>query len=96
MTDTTKIAALHLILKRHPGLSSKVQCARLRAALSEYSVTTFEAMRYLDVYYPPARVMQLRNAGEAIDTHWQTVITEGGERHRVGCYTLRTGAGAVA
>jgi hypothetical protein len=96
MTDTTKIAALHQILKQHPGLSSKAQCARLRAALSEFSVTTFEAMRYLDVYYPPARVMQLRNQGEAIDTHWETVVTEAGERHRVGRYTLRTGGGARA
>jgi hypothetical protein len=96
MTDTTKIAALHLILKQHPGLSSKVQCTRLRAALSQYSITTFEAMRYLDVYDPRARVMQLRNQGEAIDTHWQTITTEAGERHRVGRYTLRAGAGAVA
>jgi hypothetical protein len=91
MTDTTKIEALHRLLKLHPGVSSKAQCSRLRAALSGYSITTFEAMRYLDVYYAPARVMQLRNAGEVIDTHWQTVVTESGERHRVGCYTLRTG-----
>ena len=51
-------------------------------------------MRYLDVYDPRARVMQLRNRGETIDTHWQTVITEAGARHRVGRYTLRTGGGA--
>ena len=96
MSDTAKIEALHLILKFHPGVSSKVQCARFRAALSQYSITTFEAMRYLDVYDPRARVMQLRNQGEAIDTHWQTVITEAGERHRVGRYSLRmnTGGGA--
>ena len=96
MSDLTKIEALYLVRDRHPGVSSEVQCVRIRAALSQFSITTFEAMRYLDVYDPRARVMQLRNQGEAIDTHWQTVITEAGERHRVGRYTLRMNTGATA
>ena len=94
MNELTKIEALHLVRDLHPGASSEVQCARMRAALSQFSITTFEAMRDLDVYDPRARVMQLRNAGETIDTHWQTVITEAGESHRVGVYTLRPDAGA--
>ena len=96
MNDLTKIEALHLVRDLHPGISSEVQCTRIRSALSQFSITTFEAMRYLDVYDPRARVMQLRNRGEAIDTHWQTVITEAGERHRVGRYTLRMNSGASA
>ena len=96
MNDLTKIEALHLVRDLHPGVSSKVQCARIRAALSQFSITTFEAMRHLDVYDPRARVMQLRHAGESIDTHWQTVITEAGERHRVGRYTRRMNTGANA
>lgn len=96
MSDLAKIEALHLVRDLHPGVSSEVQCARIRAALSQFSITTFEAMRYLDVYDPRARVMQLRNQGETIDTHWQTVITEAGERHRVGRYTLRMNTGANA
>ena len=96
MNDLTKIEALHLVRDLHPGVSSAVQCARIRTALSRFSITTFEAMRHLDVYDPRARVMQLRNQGEAIDTHWQTVITEAGERHRVGRYTLRMNTGATA
>ena len=96
MNELTKIEALHLVRDLHPGASSEVQCARMRAALSQFSITTFEAMRYLDVYDPRARVMQLRNRGESIDTHWQTVITEAGERHRVGRYTLRMNTGANA
>lgn len=96
MNDLTKIEALHLGRDLHPGVSSAVQCARIRSALSRFSITRFEAMRYLDVYDPRARVMQLRNQGEAIDTHWQTVITEAGERHRVGRYTLRMNTGATA
>ena len=94
MNAPDKIKALHLIRDLHPGVISAVQCARIRTALSQFSITTFEAMRYLDVYDPRARVMQLRNAGDTIDTHWQTVITEAGERHRVGVYTLRLNAGA--
>ena len=96
MNDLTKIQALHLVRDLHPGVSSAVQCARIRTALSRFSITTFEAMRYLDVYDPRARVMQLRNQGEAIDTHWQPVITEAGERHRVGRYTLRMNTGGSA
>ena len=93
MMASDKIEALHLVRDRHPGVSSAVQCTRIRMALSQFSLTTFEAMRYLDVYDPRARVMQLRNAGEAIDTHWQNVVTEAGESHRVGVYTLRPNAG---
>ena len=86
MTDPTKIEALHRVRDLHPGVSSEVQCARIRSALSRFSITTFEAMRYLDVYHCPARILQLRKAGHRIVTHWQTVVTEGGEKHRVGLY----------
>ena len=47
MNELTKIEALHLVRDLHPGASSEVQCARMRAALSQFSITTFEAMRYL-------------------------------------------------
>ena len=85
-----KLAAFEAIREAHKGNDSKVQCVRLLAALSRFAVTTFEAMRYLDVYHAPARVMQLRNAGENIQTHWQTVITEAGVKHRVGLYVLES------
>jgi hypothetical protein len=62
-----------------------------RGALARFSVTTFEAMRYLDVYHCPARILQLRKAGHRITTHWQTVVTEAGEKHRVGLY-MREGS----
>jgi hypothetical protein len=60
---------------------------------ARYSINTFEAMRYLDVYHCPARILQLRKQGHNIITHWQTVVTEAGERHRVGLYVLNSGAG---
>lgn len=87
-TSSAKRAALAAICKAHPGTSSTTQCERIREALAQFSITTFEAMRYLDCYDPRARVMQLRNAGEPIVTHWRTVTTESGDRHRVGLYAL--------
>lgn len=94
MTTTTtttpddKRRALAAILAAHPGNTSKVQCARIRAALSCFNLTTFEAMRYLDVYCPRARVARLRKDGHRIDTHWTRIHTETGHPHRVGLYVL--------
>lgn len=87
-TPNDKRLALESIRNAMPGTDCKTQCERIRAALSKFAVTTFEAMRFLDVYDPRARVLQLRNAGEQITTHWQTVTTEAGVKHRVGLYVL--------
>lgn len=90
-TPDYKREALAYILAAHPGNSCAIQCARIRAALSRFSLTTFEAMRHLDVYDPRARVMQLRNDGERITTIWTRITTESGDPHRVGLYVLETG-----
>jgi hypothetical protein len=91
-TSPEKKAALAAIRAEFKGTASRSQAARLLEALSRYSITTFEAMRYLDVYHCPARILQLRKQGHKIVTHWQTVITEAGEKHRVGLYALESGA----
>lgn len=83
-----KKAALEAIRDSFKGTGSRVQTARLLEALSRFPITTFEAMRYLDVYYCPARILELRRQGHNIITHWQTVITEANERHRAGMYLL--------
>jgi Helix-turn-helix domain len=85
-TPPEKRMALEAIRTEFKGGDAKTQCARLLAALARFSVSTFEAMRYLDVYHCPARILQLRQAGHRITTHWQTVVTESGEKHRVGMY----------
>lgn len=87
-TPSDKRHALAAIRRAYPGNTTVAQCERIRAALSRFNITTFEAMRYLDCYDPRARVMQLRRSGEAIDTHWQAIVTESGDRHRVGMYVL--------
>ena len=93
MTSTSddKREALASILAAHPGNTCKVQCARIRAALSRFSLTTYEAMRHLDVYDPRARVMQLRKDGNSITTTWTRIPTESGHLHRVGLYVLVAG-----
>ena len=90
-TSPEKKAALEAIRAEFKGTANRSQAARLLEALSRYSITTFEAMRYLDVYHCPARILQLRKQGHKIVTHWQTIITEAGERHRVGLYALESG-----
>lgn len=91
-TPDDKRDALAAILAAHPGNTCAVQCARIRTALSRFSLTTFEAMRHLDVYDPRARVLQLRKAGESIKNTWGQIATESGHLHRVGVYVLGTGA----
>lgn len=88
-TTPDKEGALKALRDAFKGTDTKTQCQRLLEALSRFPVTTFEAMRHLDVYHVPARVLQLRKAGHPIVTLWQTVITEAGARHRVGLYVLR-------
>ena len=75
--------------KHNPdGNSTAAQCARLLARLRQGPCTTFEAMRQLDVYHCPARVLQLRKHGHQIDTVWTRVVTEANVSHRVGKYIL--------
>lgn len=87
-----KEAALKALRDEFKGTDGNSQSRRLLAALTQFPITTFEAMRLLDVYHAPARVLQLRKAGHPIQTHWQTVTTEAGVTHRVGMYVLRRAA----
>ena len=92
ITAPEKLSVLQVIRATYTGTSCKAQNARLLAALARYAINTFEAMRYLDVYHCPARVLQLRRSGHSIVTHWQTITTEAGATHRVGMYVLQSGA----
>lgn len=87
--DPQKEAALIELRDQCKGTDSRSQCMRLQLALERFAITTFEAMRFLDVYHVPARVLQLRKRGYDIVTHWSTVETESGDTHRVGLYVLR-------
>ena len=93
ITSPEKQADLRSIKAMFTGSSAGAQCERLLTALARYKITTYEAMRYLDVYHCPARVLQLRKRGYKITTHWETVITESGDKHIVGCYVLDSTGG---
>jgi hypothetical protein len=97
--DTTpeRIADLHSIRDRFKGEATATQCDRLLAALRELgSVTTYEAMRYLDIYDPRPRKLHLVRSGHDVVMTWRTALTESGEKHRIGVYSLRRGTAAAA
>lgn len=92
-TTPERIDELHAIRDRHKGESSITQAARLLAALREVgNVTTFEAMRYLDIFDPRPRKLELVRQGHNVITSWRVTETEARERHRIGVYTLVSGA----
>ena len=69
--------------------SSKHQCIKLLDWLFERgSITSSEAREKLDVYYPPARIFELRNDGYLIQTVWDIWISEHGIKHRIARYVL--------
>lgn len=92
-TSPEKKAALEAIRDQFKGNDSATQRRRLMAAFKRgWAISTFEAMRYLDVYFPPARIKELRDLGEKIKTLWVNVLTESGELHNIGLYVLESGA----
>jgi hypothetical protein len=92
-TPPEKRDVLLEILDASPGNSGAAQRERILMALARFGLNTDEIRRYLDCYDARKRVSELRQAGYAITTHWQTIITEAGERHRVGLYILNTAGG---
>ena len=68
--------------------TNTAQCARALERLRDGPATTYELSRRHDIYYPPARVLQLRKQGHDIATVWERVLTEAGVWHRVGKYCL--------
>ncbi len=91
-TPSEKKAALKAIATEFTGQGAPAQRERLLAALSRFAVSTFEAMRYLDIYDPRPRVHELRHKmGYKITTVKQTIVTEAGITHRVGLYVLESG-----
>ena len=56
--------------------------------LEHGSITTSEARQKLDIYYPPARIKELRQAGYLISLVWIIWISDYGIKHRIGKYIL--------
>lgn len=56
--------------------------------LEHGSITTHTAREKLDIYFPPARIKELRQAGYQINTIWVNWVSEYGITHRIGRYVL--------
>lgn len=81
--------ALGAVRERLKGDSGVTQRQRLLEALQQLGhVTTYEAMRALDIYDPRPRKLELVRQGYEITTTWRIGITETGDKHRIGVYTL--------
>lgn len=52
------------------------------------SITTKQAQEELDIYHPPARIKELRQAGYLIATIWDSWTSEYGIKHRIARYVL--------
>jgi hypothetical protein len=91
-TSPERKAALEAIRAQFKGTDGGTQRAVLLEALQTLpSVSTYEARRELDIYYPPSRIKELRDEGYHIETYRQLVTTEAGVDHSVGVYVLIQG-----
>ncbi len=56
--------------------------------LEHGSITSSEAREKLDIYSPPARIFELRQAGYLLNTVWDNWTSEHGIKHRIARYVL--------
>jgi hypothetical protein len=85
------------IIDNWPNNTAAHQRARLLEAMrARAGVTTLEAMRFLDVVDPRARIVELRKQGYRIDTSWVEQRSECGRLHAVGLYTFTRNVEGVA
>ncbi|OOF45931.1 transcriptional regulator [Rodentibacter trehalosifermentans] len=67
--------------------SSQEQRLFILRSLEERPHSTHE-LRAKGIYYPPARIKELRDKGYAIDTFYRDETDSTGLTHRVGVYVL--------
>ena len=52
------------------------------------SITTSQARELLDIYYPPARIFELKRDGSSITMKRENWVSEYGIKHSIGRYYL--------
>ena len=89
--DQERLAIFEQILNEFRGVNAASQRRRFKAALLRLgSVLTFELSRFLGIYNPPARKHELLHGeGWDIVTTREPVVTESGDKHSLGRFTLR-------
>lgn len=84
-----ELASFTRIISSWPENTAAHQRARLFEVLKVHgSVTTLEAMRFLDIVDPRARIVEIRKEGYTIKTSWVRQPSECGRMHCVGMYTF--------
>jgi hypothetical protein len=85
------------IIDNWPDNTAAHQSARLLEAMRvRGGVTTLEAMRFLDIVDPRARIVELRKEGYLIHTSRAHQPSECGRPHVVGLYTFTGNVEGVA
>ena len=75
---------------KYSGNSADEQRARLLQRLKQSPVDTITARRELDIMMPAARIFELREQGEQIDTVRVRRPTDEGKLHSVALYVLQS------
>ncbi|MCV2352280.1 helix-turn-helix domain-containing protein [Paucibacter sp. Y2R2-4] len=91
-TAPERIAFLHRLYDRLPGVELETQEQRLLLALMAGPLTTREAYKHLDMADVTARVRNLRKQGYQIETTWVRQYGDRGALHRFGQYSLTVAA----
>lgn len=86
LTTTPKIETIYVNFNDNSAHNQRIKL--LDWLLEKNSITTKQAQTELDIYYPPARIRELRQAGYLIETVWDYWISEYGIKHRIGRYIL--------
>lgn len=89
LAGEAKAKQLIEIREKYKGDNGGIQRIRMLEGLRLYSVSTFEARRYLDVVHPAGRVQELREEGHVIETLRHSEPSESGKRHSIAVYVLR-------
>ncbi len=92
-TTPTRRAKLLKLLREVGGQDTDRQRLRVQRAIESGPLTTHEARAFLDVLSPAARVFELRQMGEQIDTVWCWQVTGAGNLHRVAKYVHMAAGG---
>lgn len=72
--------------------SIPAQRAHLLRWLQEHGqITTLQARNDLGIMHPAARIQELRESGQHIETYWQLEADATGKQHKQGLYVLMTG-----
>ena len=91
VADALDSNANHEITQSRVAQSKRI----LQWLMAHKRLTTLEARNILGIMHPASRIQHLREAGYAIETHWQRNTDATGKRHKQGLYVLTSPIGGA-